>query len=205
MTAGQLYLISAPSGAGKTSLVEAALARDGNLVVAVSHTTRDQRGNEQDGVNYHFVSAEQFDAMVAADAFLEHARVFDHKYGTAKAQVDALCAQGKDVILEIDWQGADQVRQVQPDAVSIFILPPSVEILRQRLQDRGQDSTDSIKRRLAEAQLEMSQASRYQYIVVNDDFDRALADILAIVRTTRLTSAIQTRENLAVRTILSAT
>ncbi len=204
MKTGRLYLISAPSGAGKTSLVDAALQQDANLVVSVSHTTRQQRGAETDGVNYHFVSSADFDAMVAAGEFLEHATVFDQSYGTAKAEVEALQTQGKDVILEIDWQGADQVRQVRPDAVSIFILPPSMAVLQQRLQGRGQDSAEAITRRLAEAQLEMAQAPRYHYIVVNDDFERALGDILAIFRASRLDSNIQTRDNPAVSAILSA-
>ena len=204
MTSGQLFLISAPSGAGKTSLVQAALAQDNNLVVSVSHTTRARRSAEQDGVNYHFVSEDTFNQMIANNEFLEHAQVFDQQYGTAKAHVEALRAQGRDVILEIDWQGADQVRQVAPDAVSIFILPPSIEVLKQRLEDRGQDSAAAIKRRLAEAQLEISQAPRYQYIVVNDDFDRALGDILAICRATRLGSTLQTRDNAAIQAILSA-
>lgn len=204
MTTGQLFLISAPSGAGKTSLVQAALGQDSNLVVSVSHTTRARRTSEQDGVNYHFVAKATFDEMIGRDEFLEHAQVFDQQYGTAKAQVEALRAAGRDVILEIDWQGADQVRRVAPDAVGIFILPPSIEVLKQRLEGRGQDSAAAIERRLAEAQLEISQAPRYQYIVVNDDFDRALGDILAICRANRLGSSLQTRDNPAVQAILSA-
>ena len=204
MRIGQLLLVSAPSGAGKTSLVKAALARDERLVASVSHTTRALRGDEVDGVNYHFVSDQEFDNMISQQAFLEHAQVFDKQYGTAKARVEELRAQGKDVILEIDWQGADQVRQHTPDAVSIFILPPSMQILQERLQSRAQDSATAISRRLDEAQLEMSQAPRYQYIVVNDEFDVALADILAIFRAVRLSSATQIKGHPAVQTILSA-
>lgn len=204
MKTGQLILVSAPSGAGKTSLVNAALAQDDNLVVSISHTTRAIRATEKDGVDYHFVSPGQFDAMIAGDAFLEHAQVFDHQYGTAHAQVDALRARGKDVVLEIDWQGADQIRQVMPDALSIFVLPQTVAILRQRLTARGQDSAAAIDRRLAEAQLEMSQAPRYQYIVVNEDFNQALDDMLTIIRVSHLSSSTQMRDNNAVKAILSA-
>ncbi len=201
---GQLILVSAPSGAGKTSLVKAALEHDDTLVVSVSHTTRQRRTNESDGVNYHFVSADEFSAMIAAEAFLEHARVFDNLYGTSKAEVAKLQAAGKDVILEIDWQGADQVRRAAEDAVSIFILPPSVEVLKQRLKARGEDSEDSMARRLAEAQLEMSQAPKYDYIVINDDFDQAVADMLVLFRAIRLRTTAQLESNPLVESILSA-
>ena len=203
MKTGQLLLVSAPSGAGKTSLVQAALARDSRLVASVSHTTRASRGDEVDGVNYHFVSTDEFNAMIKRDQFLEHAQVFDHQYGTAKAQVEALRNQGRDVILEIDWQGADQVRELMPDAVSLFILPPSLAVLKERLESRGQDSPQSIKRRLAEAQLEMSQAPRYEYIVVNDDFDQTLNDVLAVFQAARLSSKAQIEGDEAVQAILS--
>lgn len=204
MNAGQLILVSAPSGAGKTSLVNAVLQTDSNLVVAVSHTTRTKRATEVDGVNYHFVSTRQFDTMVAAGEFLEHAQVFQHKYGTAQGQVDTLCAQGRDVVLEIDWQGADQVRQQRPDAISIFVLPPSIDVLRERLAARGQDSAESMQVRLAEAQLDISQAPRYQYVIVNDDFNHAVIDLTAIIHASRLQTQIQLRENQAVKAILSA-
>ena len=204
MSLGQLILVSAPSGAGKTSLVNAALDKDDKLVVSISHTTRDIRSGEADGVNYHYVSEAQFNEMIAADEFLEHAKVFDHQYGTGLAQVDTLRAKGRDVVLEIDWQGADQVRQHRPDALSIFVLPPSVEALRERLRERGRDSVKSMDRRLAEAQKEMSQAPRYQYIVINDDFEQALADILAIIRAARAMAPRQIHENQIVKAILSA-
>lgn len=203
MSHGQLILVSAPSGAGKTSLVNAALAKDPNLVVSISHTTRDIRAGETDGANYHFVSEERFNEMIAADEFLEHAQVFDHQYGTGLHQVDTLCAQGLDVVLEIDWQGADQVRQHRADALSIFVLPPSVDVLRERLTNRGRDSLAVMDRRLAEAELEMSQAPRYQYIVINDNFEQALADILAIVRANRRATERQIKDNPTVKAILS--
>jgi len=205
MKAGHLILVSAPSGAGKTSLVKAALAEDAQLAVSVSHTTRAKRDTELDGVNYYFVSPEEFNAMVAEDAFLEHASVFDQQYGTSKAEVERLTQQGKDVILEIDWQGADQVRAVMPEAVGIFILPPSMAALQERLEHRGQNSATSMARRLAEAQLEMAQAPRYQYIIINDDFATAVADLLAIFRAVRLRTSVQMTHNAAVQAILSET
>jgi len=205
MSSGQLILVCAPSGAGKTSLVKAALERDSALVVSVSHTTRPKRATETDGVNYHFISSTAFESMVSDNRFLEHAKVFDHQYGTAKQEVDRLLAEGTDVILEIDWQGADQIRKLKPQAVAIFILPPSIEVLRERLEARAQDSEQVIKRRLAEAHLEMSQAQRYHYIVVNDDFNVALEEMLLILRAGRLRSHAQIANNDAVRAILSAT
>lgn len=204
MSAGQLILVSAPSGAGKTSLLRAALERDERLCVCVSHTTRARRGNEVDGVNYHFVGAEEFDQMVANNEFLEHAQVFERRYGTAKMEVEKLRASGADVILEIDWQGADQVRSAIPDAASIFIMPPSVEVLQQRLAERGEDSPESMARRLAEARLEMSQAHKYQFIVVNNQFEQAVDDVLAICAAIRLTSGAQLNGNETVMSILSA-
>ena len=204
MSSGQLILVSAPSGAGKTSLVKVALERDANLVVAVSHTTRARRSNEQNGVNYHFVTDDTFNAMVSDGEFLEHANVFDHQYGTSRAEVARRRAEGKDVILEIDWQGADQVRATAPETPSIFIVPPSIDVLRQRLESRGEDSEASMSRRLAEAQLEMSQAPKYDYIVVNDDFDQAVADMLTLFGAIRLRASAQISGNDLVKTILSA-
>jgi guanylate kinase len=202
MSEGLLVLVSAPSGAGKTSLVAAMLARDDNLVVSVSHTTRAMRNGETDGVNYHFVTPAQFTSMVNAREFLEHATVFGNQYGTAKSEVAAKRQAGHDVILEIDWQGAEQVRALIPDAVSVFILPPSKDTLRERLNDRGQDSADTIAKRLAEAELEMAQAHSYQYVVVNDDFDTALVDLQAIIRAERLKTKLQMSANPAVRSLL---
>jgi guanylate kinase len=186
MSTGLLILISAPSGAGKTSLVQALLAQDAALTVSVSHTTRERRSKETDGVNYHFVSEGEFAEMVAANAFLEHAQVFGHAYGTSQAAVDIQRQAGRDVILEIDYQGAAQVRNRIPDNLSIFILPPSKAELRARLVGRGQDSESVIDGRVQKAVQEMSHHGDYDYLVVNDDFDTAVAELAAIITAARL-------------------
>jgi len=186
MHTGNLFLVSAPSGAGKTSIVNAALAADEQLVVSVSHTTRPARGGEVDGENYHFVSEDLFSQMVDDADFLEHAKVFGKRYGTSKAEVANKRDQGQDVILEIDWQGAQQVREAMPQAISVFILPPSVEALAARLTSRGEDTQESIEKRLSEAKFDMSQAEHFDYLVVNEDFDQAVQDFIAIVRAARL-------------------
>lgn len=183
---GTLYVISAPSGAGKTSLVAGMLEQDEKLGVSVSHTTRPMRAGEQDGVNYHFVSREEFEAMIGRGDFLEHADVFGNYYGTSQVWVKKMLAGGEDVILEIDWQGAEQVRRLMPDCVSIFIVPPSPESLRKRLNGRGTDASDVVERRLNEAADECSHAVEFDYLVVNDDFNVALGDLLSIVRCHRL-------------------
>ncbi|MEQ5836567.1 guanylate kinase [Marinobacter sp. NFXS9] len=183
---GTLYVISAPSGAGKTSLVAEMLTRDARLRVSVSHTTRPMREGEQDGVNYHFVGRDEFESMIGRDEFLEHANVFGNYYGTSQVWVEETLSKGEDVILEIDWQGAVQVRRLLPDCVSIFIVPPSPETLRQRLTGRGQDAPEVIERRLQEAADECSHALEFDYLVVNDDFEVALEELLSIVRTQRL-------------------
>ncbi|MFT7654752.1 MAG: guanylate kinase [Limisphaerales bacterium] len=203
MTHGSLILISAPSGAGKTSLVEAIINQIPNLVVSVSHTTRAKRPGETDGVNYNFVDTATFQSMVKAGQFLEHALVFGNHYGTSAQTVDGLRAQGKIVILEIDWQGARQVAGIVEDALSIFILPPSTEALSQRLTARGQDSASTIDMRLSEAKLDMSQAGNYDYIVVNDDFAQAVVDITAILHSHQLKAATQITENPLIESILS--
>ena len=187
---GHLFVISAPSGAGKTSLVRALVTASTRLCVSVSHTTRLRRVGETDGVDYHFVDAATFADMAAAGEFLEHATVFDHAYGTARRNVAARLEAGDDVILEIDWQGARSVRAAAPDAISIFILPPSVAELERRLRGRG-DRAESIVRRMQDAQREMSHYGEYDYLVVNDDFDRALAALDAIVSAARLRRAVQ--------------
>lgn len=203
MTTGLLILVSAPSGAGKTSLVAAALAADEQLVVSISHTTRPERPGEKNGVNYHFVQHAAFESMIESGAFLEHARVFDHHYGTSAGAVAELRKAGKDVVLEIDWQGAQQIMSKYPDAVSIFILPPDVATLRQRLTTRGQDSPEVIERRLAEAALEISQAPLYGAIIVNKDFSKATQDLLAVIHAARVSTTHQMAHNPSVQAILS--
>ena len=183
---GDLYVISAPSGAGKTSLVAALDAAEPGLHVSVSHTTRPPRANETDGVDYHFVDEAAFTAMIDAGAFLEHAQVFDRRYGTARESVSGFLDAGDDVVLEIDWQGARQVRAQRPDCIGIFILPPSRESLAARLSGRGQDSEEVIARRMRDAVDEMSHYTEFDYLVVNDDFETALGDLRSIVHARRL-------------------
>ena len=178
---GQLYVISAPSGAGKTSLVKALLAAHPELVVSVSHTTRPPRPHEVDGRDYHFVSPGEFARLVTAGAFLEHARVFDNQYGTGREQVAAQLAAGRSVLLEIDWQGARQIRLGMPGCVSIFILPPSRGALEERLRTRRTDSDAVIARRLADAATDMSHCPEFDYAVVNDRFEQAVAELLTII------------------------
>lgn len=192
---GQLYIVSAPSGAGKTSLVAALLKADTAIEVSVSHTTRKSRPGEQDGVNYHFVDVAEFEELIQEGAFLEHAKVFDNYYGTSLPWIESRLAVGQDVILEIDWQGAQQVRRLKPDAMSIFILPPSKAALRERLTNRGQDSNDIIEGRMAQAESESSHYPEYDYLVINDEFDQALADLKSIFRAHRLLTPNQAQRN----------
>jgi guanylate kinase len=177
---GSLFIVAAPSGAGKTSLVRALVKSLEHTSVSVSTTTRPPRPGEVDGVDYHFVDVAAFETLIAAGRFLEYARVFDHYYGTAHDTVRCLLEQGCDVILEIDWQGARQVRERMPDCRSVFILPPSREVLEQRLQARGQDDGELIARRMRDAISEMSHFDEFDYLVVNDDFAEALAELRAI-------------------------
>jgi guanylate kinase len=183
---GALFVVSAPSGAGKTSLVQALLGAMEGIGVSISHTTRAMRPGEQGGKDYHFVDVPAFKQMVEQGAFLEHAQVFDNFYGTSKAAVVARLEAGEDVILEIDWQGAQQVRKHFADAVGIFILPPSKAALRQRLTSRGQDDESIIDRRMREAESEMSHYAEFDYVVVNDDFKLATGELKAIIATQRL-------------------
>jgi guanylate kinase len=176
-----LYVISAPSGAGKTSLVRALLQARPRLVVSVSHTTRARRAGEVEGESYFFVTVERFEALIKEGAFLEYARVFDNYYGTGRAQVEQRLQQGRDVVLEIDWQGAQQVRRAQPACISIFILPPSRQVLEQRLHNRGTDSEAVIQRRLADAATDMSHCPEFDYAVINDSFDQALSQLGSIL------------------------
>jgi len=178
---GSLFIVSAPSGAGKTTLVNALVERLPRISLSVSHTTRPIRPGETDGVHYHFVDDEIFDSMVSRDAFLEHANVFGHRYGTALAPVEERLAAGEDVILEIDWQGARQARAAIPEAVRVFILPPSRETLLERLRARGKDSDEVIEGRMAAADEEMSHRDEFDHRVVNDDFEIALQELESIV------------------------
>ena len=183
---GTLYVISAPSGAGKTSLVKALLNQDQRVCVSVSHTTRDMRPGETDGKDYNFVSMADFNAMIERKHFLEYAEVFTNKYGTSRLWVEEQLQQGRDVILEIDWQGAQQIRKQMPECVSLFILPPSITELRQRLTGRGTDSEETINHRMSEALNEMRHYGEYQYLVINDDFDTALQELQAVFTARRL-------------------
>ena len=183
---GTVCTISAPSGAGKTSLVKALLERDEQLQVSVSHTTRPMRAGEIDGVNYHFVSDSEFRAMTAQQAFVEYAEVFGHWYGTSAEAINTARADNTDIILEIDWQGAEQIKAVWPEACAIFILPPSHRTLEQRLEGRGQDSPAVIQQRLAEAEQEISHYTIADYLVVNDVFEDALSGIRNIIGAERL-------------------
>lgn len=178
---GELYLIAAPSGAGKTSLMRALLTRCYRLALSVSDTTRPARAGEIDGEQYHFVSKARFEQGIADGAYLEHAEVYGNYYGTRRDRVAALWAAGRDVLLEIDVQGADQVARSHPDVCSIFILPPSLDVLAERLNRRGSDAPEVIQRRLREARREIAACGAFRWLVVNDEFDRALEEVLAIV------------------------
>lgn len=190
MITGKLYIISAASGTGKTSLVKRLRAEMDQLVVSISHTTRNMRQGEVNGGDYFFVPVDEFKTMIETQAFLEHAQVFDNFYGTAQKTVEDNLARGLDVILEIDWQGARQVRTMLPNSLSIFILPPSIEVLRQRLQNRGDDA-ETVERRMRDAVAEMSHYPEFDYLVVNDDFDLALNELKSIVTANRLTQSRQ--------------
>lgn len=198
-----LLIVAAPSGTGKTSLVTSLVDLLPGIVVSVSHTTRPRRSQEQNGVHYYFVDQRAFAALIEADQFLEHARVFDHQYGTTRAAVEAQLAQGLDVILEIDWQGAAQVRARMPECVSIFILPPSRKVLEERLRSRAQDSDEIIARRMRAAVAEMCHYAEFDYLVINDDFERALDALKAIVLASRQRLALQVaRERERLRQLL---
>jgi len=177
---GHLYVIAAPSGGGKTSLLQALMERRPRLEFSVSYTTRPPRAHEQDGGDYHFIGRPEFERLIAAGEFIEHANVFGNLYGTRRPVVEAALAEGRDLILDIDWQGARQVRRALPEAVQIFILPPSRAELEARLRRRATDSDEAIARRLAESVLEMSHWDEFDYVIVNRDFDRALAELEAI-------------------------
>lgn len=185
-TPGSLFIVSAPSGAGKSTLVKRLVDTVQHLELSVSHTTRPPRPGEQDGIHYHFVEQERFQSMLERGAFLEHAEVFGHQYGTSAERVEQRLANGIDIVLEIDWQGARQARGHFPNAIGIFILPPSVDTLQQRLVGRAQDAPQVIERRMLGAREELRHWNEYQYLVVNDQLDTALQDLAAIVRAHRL-------------------
>ncbi len=202
MATGTPYIVAAPSGAGKTSLVKRLVETTPDVVASVSHTTRPPRPGEQDGVHYHFVPPAAFEAMIAQGAFLEHAQVFGHRYGTSRQAVLSKLREGLDVILEIDWQGARQVRERMPDSPSIFILPPSRAALRQRLTGRGQDSAEVIERRMAAALDELSHYVEFDYLVINDQFETALTELRAILIAQRQRRTAQLERHLELFHIL---
>ncbi len=199
MTIGTLYIISAPSGAGKTSLVKALIESTQSISVSISHTTRNPRPGEKNGTDYFFISIDQFKTILESGGFLEHAQVFDNYYGTSAETVQNVLDKGEDLILEIDWQGAQQVRRTLPKSVSISILPPSKSILEQRLRGRGQDSEEIIAKRMASAIEEMSHFCESDYVIINDDFTTALEDLKAIIRTQRL--RLQRQQHVQANTI----
>ena len=188
---GNVFIICAPSGAGKTSLVAELLRRERGVKLSVSHTTRAPRPGEQDGRDYHFVSRPAFEAKIERGEFLESADVHGNLYGTSQGWIDEQRAGDVDIVLEIDWQGAQQVRNLIPDAIGIFVLPPSLAALRRRLNDRGQDSKAVIERRLQAAQGEIAHLAEFDYVIINNDFDDAVEDLVSIVRAARLRTASQ--------------
>jgi guanylate kinase len=190
---GTLYIVAAPSGAGKSSLVNALLAREPGIALSISHTTRLPRPNDVDGQHYHFVNRGVFERLVVEGAFLEHAEVFGNFYGTSRSAVEPLLAADRDVLLEIDWQGAQQVRRAHPECVSIFILPPSREELERRLRTRAADAAATIALRLVESRAEIAHASEFDYVIVNDQFADALVELHAIVIARRLRREVQCR------------
>ena len=191
MKKGKLFIVIAPSGAGKTTLVNALVSQDENLCVSISHTTRPSRPGEEDGVNYYFIKKQEFMGMLSDGNFLESAEVYGYNYGTSKLWVNEQLSKGLDVILEIDWQGAEQIRNLYPDTCSIFILPPSIKTLTERLQERAQDDFDTIESRMQQARSVIEHVAEADYVVVNDNFDTALDDIRAIVSAQRLTVRAQ--------------
>ena len=188
---GNLFVVVAPSGAGKTTLVDALLKREPNIRLSPSFTTRAPREGEKDGVDYFFVSRAKFEEMIAAGEFLEHADVYGNYYGTSRKWIERELAGDHDVLLEIDWQGAQQVRKLFPHMAGIFILPPSLEELRKRLKSRGKDSPEAIEKRMASARHEISHVLEFEYIIVNENFEAALADLVAVVRGARVSRAQQ--------------
>ncbi len=202
---GNLYVISAPSGTGKTTLVKTLVDSLANITVSISHTTRPKRPAEMDGINYYFVDKNEFLRMIEHHDFLEHANVFNNLYGTSRSWVEDTLQRGIDVILEIDWQGAQQIQRLYPDCISIFILPPSLATLSERLTHRNQDHNDIIKKRLADAQETISHVEEYDYVVLNDYFETALNDLKTIVLAGRLLKRRQIKKLATILTELSTT
>ena len=201
---GNLFILSAPSGAGKSTLYKALLNQDDKVRISISHTTRAPRSGEEHGREYYFIDDESFLDMIAEDAFFEHAQVFDNYYGTSKESIFGMLEQGLDVILEIDWQGARQIRQFYPEAIGIFILPPSLPALEERLRSRATDTDDVIQRRMAKAVNEMSHYHEYDFIIVNDDFDAALSQMAAIFMAMRAkTPVMQEKSGNLINDLLS--
>lgn len=192
---GSLFIVTAPSGAGKTSLVRSLLEMDQAVSLSISYTTRAMRPGEEDGVDYHFVSEEKFLQMLEEGDFLESAAVHGARYGTSQTLVESVLAEGRDLVLEIDWQGAAQVRSLYPNAIGIFVLPPSLEELSRRLHHRAQDSAEVIARRLAAARDEISHVGEFDYVIINDRFETAIHDLLAIIRAQRLRGEKQLRQH----------
>lgn len=192
---GHLYILTAPSGAGKTTLVRHLLENDPAMRVSVSHTTRRPRTGEREGIEYYFIALDEFREKIRRDDFLEWAEVHGNFYGTSRTGIEAALCAGQDVLLEIDWQGARQVRKVFPAAIGVFILPPSLHALEQRLRERATDSAQTIARRLDAARDEMRHADEFDYVIINDDLQRALQDLLAIVRAARLRYSVQSRRH----------
>ena len=203
MNKGLLILISAPSGAGKTSLVNEIIDRDDQLIKSVSHTTRAKRPGEEESIDYFFATEKEFNQMVSNSDFLEHAEVFGNFYGTSKNYVEENLEFGLDVILEIDWQGAQQIQSVKPDAISIFIVPPTKQELEKRLRNRGKDSEETISNRLSQATSDIKKAQNYNYVVVNDSFEIATNQLLTIVRAERLKANHQIKNNETLAFLLS--
>ena len=191
MSSGNLFVVVAPSGAGKTSLVDALLKSEPNIRLSISYTTRPPREGEEHGREYHFIERARFEKMIAASDFLEHANVYGNYYGTSRRWIEEQISGDHDVLLEIDWQGAQQVRKLFPDVVGIFILPPSINELRRRLKTRGKDTDEAIEKRMASAREEISHVLEFEYIIVNERFESALEDLIAIVRAARLSRVQQ--------------
>ena len=188
---GTLFIVSSPSGGGKTSLVKALLEAEPDVRLSISHTTRPPRPGEADGRDYHFVAREAFERMLVAGEFLESAEIYGNRYGTSQKWIESERAAGRDVLLEIDWQGAQQVRRLVRGSVSVFVLPPSLEVLESRLKGRGQDAPDVVQRRMAAAREEIAHAPEYDYVIINEEFSRAALDLRSIVRAERLRAASQ--------------